>query len=124
MTYPNLAKSLLFLKIQNGEQIRGFKNLFRGCLFAFVKYFCNHSPKMKTKNFKNYADILILAIVNYLNWMDALPLFTWAQELIMVWGERASNFCSKNKLIKLNWKSEIFCVKNVQVKKPELNLFA
>ena len=42
----------------------------------------------------------------------------------MVWGERASNFCSKNKLIKLNWKSEIFRVKNVQVKKPELNLFA
>ena len=37
----------------------------------FVEYLCNRSTKIKTKHFKNY--LLILAIVNYRNWLDASP---------------------------------------------------
>ena len=42
------------------------KKLFSGGhLFVFVKYLCNRSPKIKTKNIKNYSSIL--AIVNHWN---------------------------------------------------------
>ena len=39
-----------------------------GHLFVFVEYLCNRSPKLKTKNIKNYSSIL--AIVNHWNWLD------------------------------------------------------
>ena len=31
---------------------------FGGYLFVFVKYLCNRSLKIKTKNFKNYSSVL------------------------------------------------------------------
>ena len=39
------------------------KNFFGGHLFVFAEYLCNRSPKIKTKNIKNYSSIL--AIVNH-----------------------------------------------------------
>ena len=47
------------------------KTFFGGHLFVFVEYLCNRSPKIKTKNIKNYSSIL--AIVNHWNWLDDLP---------------------------------------------------
>ena len=47
------------------------KTFFGGCLFVFVEYLCNRSPKIKTKNIKNYSSIL--AIVNRRNWLDDSP---------------------------------------------------
>ena len=52
-------------------QTQGFQNLIGGCLFVFVEYLCNRSTKIETKHFKNY--LLILAIVNYRNWLDGSP---------------------------------------------------
>ena len=42
-----------------------------GYLFVFVEYLCNRSPRIKTKNIKNYS--LILAVVNNRNWLDDSP---------------------------------------------------
>ena len=42
-----------------------------GDLFVFAEYLCKRSPKIKTKNIKNYSSIL--AIVNHLNWLDDSP---------------------------------------------------
>ena len=54
-------------------KLRVSKIFFGGYLFVFVEYLCNWSPKIKTKNIKNYSSIL--AIVNHWNWLDdLLPL--------------------------------------------------
>ena len=37
----------------------------------FVEYLCKRSPKIKTKNIKNYSSIL--AFVNHRNWLDDSP---------------------------------------------------
>ena len=51
---------------------QSFQKLFSGGhLFVFVEYLCKRSPKIKTKNIKNYS--LILAIVNHRNWLDDSP---------------------------------------------------
>ena len=51
---------------------QSFQNLFSGGhLFVFVEYLCKRSPKIKTKNIKNYSSIL--AIVNHRNWLDDSP---------------------------------------------------
>ena len=47
------------------------KTFFGGHLFVFVEYLCNRSPKIKTKNIKNYSSIL--TIVNYRKWLDDSP---------------------------------------------------
>ena len=47
------------------------KLLIGGYLFVFVEYLCNRSPKIETKNMKNFSSIL--AIVNYQNWLDDSP---------------------------------------------------
>ena len=47
------------------------KIFFRGYLFLFVEYLCKRSPKIKTKNIKNYSSIL--AIVNHRDWLDDSP---------------------------------------------------
>ena len=48
------------------------KNFFRGDIFLYLlNIFATRSPKIKTKNIKNYS--LILAIVNHWNWLDDLP---------------------------------------------------
>ena len=39
----------------------------------FVEYLCNRSPKIKTKNFKNY--ISMLTIVSHRNWLDVSSPF-------------------------------------------------
>ena len=52
-----------------------FQKLFSGGhLFVFVEYLRNRSPKIKTKNIKNYSSIL--AIVNHWNWLDDSPPLT------------------------------------------------
>ena len=49
-----------------------FQKLFvGGYLLVFVEYLCNRSPKIKTKNIKNYSSIF--AIVNHRNWLDDSP---------------------------------------------------
>ena len=54
------------------EQNSKFPKAFLGgYLFAFVEYHCNRSPKIKTKNIKDYSSIL--AIVNHRNQLDDLP---------------------------------------------------
>ena len=50
------------------------KKFFGEYLFVFVEYLCNRSPKIKTKNIKNYSSIL--AIVNDRNWLDDSPPLT------------------------------------------------
>ena len=52
-------------------KLRVSKNFFGGYLFVFVEYLCNRSPKIKTKNIKNYSSNL--AIVNHRNWLDDSP---------------------------------------------------
>ena len=52
-------------------KLRVSKNFFGGYLFVFVEYLCKRSPKIKTKNIKNYSSIL--AIVNHRNWLDDSP---------------------------------------------------
>ena len=47
------------------------KFFFGGYLFVFVEYRCKRSPKIKTKNIKNYSSIL--AVVNHGNWLDVSP---------------------------------------------------
>ena len=62
----------LFLKIQIEKTESGFpKTFYRGCLLVFIGYFCNHNPKERIKNFKNY--VLIFAVVNYQNMLDISP---------------------------------------------------
>ena len=54
------------------SKLRVSKIFFRGGhLFVFVEYLCKRSPKIKTKNIKNYSTIL--AIVNHWNWVDDSP---------------------------------------------------
>ena len=59
------------------NKTQSFKKLFSGGhLFVYVEYLCNRSPKIKTKNIKNYSSIL--AIVNHWNWLDdSPPLRSW-----------------------------------------------
>ena len=45
------------------NKLRVSLNFLGVYLFAFVEYLCNHSLKMRIKNFENY--ISILTIVNY-----------------------------------------------------------
>ena len=52
-------------------KLRVSKSFFGGYLFVFVEYLCKRSPKIKTKNIKNYSSIL--AIVNHRNWLDDSP---------------------------------------------------
>ena len=49
------------------------KNFFRGDIFLYLlNIFAISSPKIKTKNIKNYSSIL--AIANHRNWLDdSLP---------------------------------------------------
>ena len=47
------------------------KTFYDDIIFVFVEYFYNRSHKMRTKHSKYY--ILILAIANYRNWIDASP---------------------------------------------------
>ena len=54
-----------------GENSEFPKTFFAGYLFVFVEYLYNRSPKIETKNIKNYSSIL--AIVNYRNWLDDSP---------------------------------------------------
>ena len=57
------------------NKTQSFQKLFsRGHLFVFVEYLCKRSPKIKTKNIKNYSSIL--AIVNHRNWLDDSPPLT------------------------------------------------
>ena len=54
------------------NKTQSFQKLFSGgYLFVFVEYLCKRSPKIKTKNIKNYSSIL--AIVNHRNWLDDSP---------------------------------------------------
>ena len=52
-------------------KLRVSKFVFGGYLFVFVEYLCNRSPKVQTKNIKNYSSIS--AIVNHRNWLDESP---------------------------------------------------
>ena len=55
------------------------KNFSGDIFFVFVEYLCNCSPKIKTKNIKNYSSVL--AIVNHRNWLDdSLPLRPYSPE--------------------------------------------
>ena len=57
------------------SKLKSFQKLFsEGHLFVFVEYLCKRSPKIKTKNIKNYSSIL--AIVNHRNWLDDSPPLT------------------------------------------------
>ena len=61
--------------------LKSFQKLFAGISFAFVEYLCNRSPKIKTKNIKNYSSIL--AIINHHNWLDnSLPLNTFFLSIV------------------------------------------
>ena len=44
-----------FLEVQAEKQIQGFQKLFTGDILLYLlnEYFCNCSPKMRTKHFKN-----------------------------------------------------------------------
>ena len=54
------------------SKLKSFQKLFSGGhLFVFIEYLCNRSPKIKTKNIKNYSSIL--AILNRRNWLDDSP---------------------------------------------------
>ena len=54
------------------SNLRVSKYFFSGRhFFVFVEYLCKRSPKIKTKNIKNYSSIL--AIVNHRNWLDDSP---------------------------------------------------
>ena len=54
------------------NKTQSFQKLFvGGHLFVFVEYLCKRSPKIKTKNIKNYSSIL--AIANHRNWLDDSP---------------------------------------------------
>ena len=54
------------------SKLRVSKNFFSGGhFFVFAEYLCNRSPKIKTKNIKNYSSIL--AMVNHWNWLDDSP---------------------------------------------------
>ena len=67
-----VLQSLFSWKFRLREQIQHFQKLFWGeQLFVFVEYFCIRSPKMRTNYCKNC--ILILAFVNYRNWLNASP---------------------------------------------------
>ena len=66
---PNSLKNYGF---GGKNKTQSFQKLFfGGYLFVFVEYLCNRSPKIKTKNIKNYT--LILAIANHRNWLDDSP---------------------------------------------------
>ena len=74
------------------NKTQSFQKLFVGrYLFVFVEYLCNRSPKIKTKNIKNYSSIL--AIVNHRNWLPAFEggeslhgLFSAAQQVnLLTW---------------------------------------
>ena len=62
---PQFSKLLGLLWFWREEQNSEFPKTF------FGGYLCNRSPKIKTKNMKNYSPIL--AIVNHRNWLDDSP---------------------------------------------------
>ena len=64
---------LLGLRWFGGKnKTQSFQKVFVGGYFlVFVKYLCNRSLIIKTKNIKNYS--LILAIINHQNWIDDSP---------------------------------------------------
>ena len=63
------------------------KTFFAGYFFVFIEYLCNRSPKIKTKNIKNYSSIL--TIVNHWNWLgDSLPFsFIYCRACTLSFGE-------------------------------------
>ena len=92
------------------SKLRVSKNFFGGHLFVFVEYLCKRSPKIKTKNIKNYSSIL--AIVNHRNWLDDSPplsrqsnrnetaLQTWPQKftpMISKKFEKSGTHAAKNR---------------------------
>ena len=72
---PQFSRLLGLLWFWREEQNSEFpKFFFGGYLFVFVEYLCNRSPKIKTKNVKNYNSILVT--VNHRNWLDDSPPLT------------------------------------------------
>ena len=64
---PNKLKNCGF---GGKNKTQSFQKLFwGGYLFVSVQYLCNCSPKIKTKNTKNYSSILAI-ILNHQNWLD------------------------------------------------------
>ena len=54
------------------NKTQSFQKIFVGRhLFVFVEYLCKRSPKIKTKNIKNFSSIL--AIANHRNCLDDSP---------------------------------------------------
>ena len=75
---------------QNSEFPRTF---FGGYLFVFVKNLSNRSPKIKTKNIKNYSSILVIA--NHRNWLDdSLPLIPGPISTVLQTNRHWSNIAS------------------------------
>ena len=71
------SKLLGLLWFWREEQNSEFPKTFcRGDIFLYLLniFNCNRSPKIKTKNIKNYSSIL--AIVNHRNWQDESPPLT------------------------------------------------
>ena len=63
------------------NKTQSFQKLFvGGYFFVFVEYLSNRSPKIKTKNIKNYSSIL--AIVNHRNWLHDSPPLIFVSSLI------------------------------------------
>ena len=68
----NRPNSLENCSFGRKNKTQSFQKLFLGgYLFVFVKYLCNRSLKIKTKNIKNSSSIL--TVVNHRNWLDDSP---------------------------------------------------
>ena len=77
---PQFSKLLGLLWFWRKEQNSEFpKTFFGGYLFVFVEYLCSRSPKIKTKNIKNYSTIL--AIVNHRNWLEDSPPLSYCKKI-------------------------------------------
>ena len=65
------------------NKTQSFQKPFFGVyLVAFVKYLCNCSLKINTKNIKKYRSILV--IINHRNWLDDSPPLTAVRKLIVL----------------------------------------
>ena len=82
------------------NKTQSFQKLFvGGYLFVFVEYRCNRSPKIETKNTKNYSPIL--TIVNHRNWLDDSPPLTCLSKIPLTNYSIKTSKQTKNKQSKL-----------------------
>ena len=86
------------LKVQTVGTVSTFQKLFQGNIFFYLlNIIVTAAPTREQKKFKNY--ISILAIVNYHNWLNALPPSNEVQVRVNKLGSNFSQIITRSKVL-------------------------